>query len=162
MKASHGESVLNTAFIECLNGTMRERLACLTRKCRHAPRRVEALETGMYLLGCTYNFCFAHQELSKAEHKGSVCTPAAIAGVTDHVWSIEEVLTYKVAPAPCGSNQNDEADLANTRCPTHRCPSDQEVDLASSLEHLHQLVGVYHTLVSTKIRYINVDNNISL
>jgi transposase-like protein/IS1 family transposase len=55
---SLGGNVLNTAFIERLNGTMRERLASLTRKCRHAARRLEALETGMYLLGCTYNFCW--------------------------------------------------------------------------------------------------------
>lgn len=39
---SLGGSVLNTAFIERLNGTMRECLASLTRKCRHAARRLEA------------------------------------------------------------------------------------------------------------------------
>jgi hypothetical protein len=53
----------NTAFIERLNGTFRERLASLTRKCRHAAVRVATLEEGMYLIGCTYNFCFPHQEL---------------------------------------------------------------------------------------------------
>jgi len=100
LKASGGGSTLNTAFIERLNGTLRERLASLTRKCRHAARRVEALETGMYLIGCTYNFCFAHHELSKAQHLGYACTPAMAAGVTDHLWSIQEVLTYKNAPAP--------------------------------------------------------------
>ncbi|GAC1565866.1 MAG: hypothetical protein NVS2B2_37490 [Ktedonobacteraceae bacterium] len=100
MKQSQGGTVLNTAFIERLNGTMRERLAALTRKCRHAARRVEALETGMYLIGCTYNFCFAHHELSKAQHLGTACTPAMAAGLTDHLWSLREVLTYKSAPAP--------------------------------------------------------------
>jgi IS1 family transposase len=100
LEESQGGSTLNTAFIERLNGTMRERLASLTRKCRHAARRVEALETGMYLIGCTYNFCFAHHELSKAQHMGYTCTPAMAAGVTDHLWSIQEVLTYKMAPAP--------------------------------------------------------------
>jgi len=100
LKESGGGSTLNTAFIERWNGTMRERLACLTRKCRHAARRVEALETGMYLIGCTYNLCFAHHELGKAKHKGASCTPAMAAGVTDHLWSIQEVLTYKSAPAP--------------------------------------------------------------
>ncbi len=39
LKASRGGSTLNTAFIERLNATMRERLASLTRKCRHAARR---------------------------------------------------------------------------------------------------------------------------
>ena len=100
LKASQGGSTLNTAFIERLNGTMRERLATLSRKCRHTARRIEALEAGMYLIGCMYNFCFAHHELSKSQHLGYVCTPAMAAGVTNHLWSIKEVLTYKMAPAP--------------------------------------------------------------
>src|SRR5258707_6238914 len=98
---SSGGSVLNTAFIERLNGTFRERLASLTRKSRHAASRMQALHTGMYLIGCTYNFCCAHQELSKANHWGRACTPAMASGLTDHVWSICEVLRYKVAPSPC-------------------------------------------------------------
>jgi IS1 family transposase len=85
---SHGGSVLNTAFIERLNGTFRERLASLTRKSRHAARRMFALETGMYLIGCSYTFCFPHHELSKITHVGSPCTPAMAAGLTDHIWSI--------------------------------------------------------------------------
>ena len=97
---SHGGSVLNTAFIERLNGTFRERLASLTRKSRHAARRMFALETGMYLIGCSYNFCFPHHELSKTKHFGSPWTPAMAAGLTDHVWSIGELLSYRVAPLP--------------------------------------------------------------
>jgi transposase-like protein/IS1 family transposase len=58
LQASRGGTMLNTAFIERFNGTMRERLATLTRKCRHAAHRLVALETGMYLIGCTYNFCW--------------------------------------------------------------------------------------------------------
>lgn len=97
---SRGGSVLNTAFIERLNGTMRERLASLTRKCRHAARRLQALETGMYLLGCTYNFCWPHHELSKPTHLGSPTTPAMAAGLTDHIWSVWELLSYRIAPEP--------------------------------------------------------------
>jgi transposase-like protein len=89
----------NTAYIERLNGTVRERLAPLTRKCRHAAVRVATLEMGMYLIGCTYNFCFPHQELSKSTHFGRPTTPAMAAALTDHIWSIQEVLWYKVAPA---------------------------------------------------------------
>jgi IS1 family transposase len=100
LQVSLGGNVLNTAFIERFNGTMRERLAALTRKCRHAAHRLEALETGMYLIGCTYNLCFPHHELSQSKHVGSACTPAMASGLTDHVWSVGEVLTYKVAPAP--------------------------------------------------------------
>jgi IS1 family transposase len=99
LQRSGGGSVLNTAFIERLNGTIRERLASLTRKSRHAASRLQALHTGMYLIGCTYNFCWAHQELSKASHFGKACTPAMASGLTDHVWSVGELLSYKVAPS---------------------------------------------------------------
>ena len=51
LQATLGGSELNTAFIERFNGTMRERLASLTRKCRHAAHRLETIEAGMYLIG---------------------------------------------------------------------------------------------------------------
>jgi IS1 family transposase len=98
LHSSCGGIVLNTAFIERLNGTFRERLASLTRKSRHAARRLKALETGMYLIGCSSNFCFPHHELSKPSHVGLPCTPAMAAGLTDHVWSICELLSYQIAP----------------------------------------------------------------
>ncbi len=98
LQASLGGTVLNTGSIERFNATMRERLASLTRKCRHAAQRLEGLESGMSLIGCTYHLCFPHHELSTSKHVGSACTPAMAAGLTDHVWSVWEVLTYKVAP----------------------------------------------------------------
>jgi IS1 family transposase len=100
LRSSRGGTVLNTAFIERLNATFRERLASLTRKSRHAAHRLCALETGMYLIGCSYNFCFPHHELSKVKHLGSPCTPAMAAGLTDHVWSILELLSYRIVPLP--------------------------------------------------------------
>jgi hypothetical protein len=57
LQPSRGGTVLNTAFIERFNATMREQLATLIRKCRHAAHRVYPLATGMYLIGPTYNFC---------------------------------------------------------------------------------------------------------
>lgn len=100
LKQSAGGRMLNTAFIERLNGTMRERLATLTRKCRHSARHLRPLEKGMYLIGSTYNFCWAHQELSKPSHLGSAYTPAMAAGLTDHIWSVFELLRYRVALSP--------------------------------------------------------------
>jgi hypothetical protein len=64
---------------------------------------VETLHAGMYLIGCTYNFCIVHQQLSKALDLGGFgfpCTPAMASGLTDHVWSVKELLTFKVAPPP--------------------------------------------------------------
>src|SRR5215475_4408315 len=70
IKLSKGGKKLNTSFIERLNGTFRERLASFTRKCRHAASKVETVHAGIYLIGCTYNFCFPHHELSKSKKKG--------------------------------------------------------------------------------------------
>lgn len=98
LQQSGGGNVLNTAFIERLNATMRQRLATLTRKCRQGARRLRPLEMGMYLLGTTYNFCWPHHELCKPTHEGRACTPAMAAGLTDHIWSVSELLHYKVAP----------------------------------------------------------------
>ena len=100
LELSGGGNMLNTAFIERLNGTFRERLASLTRKSRHAASRIRALHSGMDLLGCTSNFCWPHHELSKAKHMGHPCTPAMASGLTDHVWRVGELLMYKLAPAP--------------------------------------------------------------
>jgi IS1 family transposase len=103
LPSSKGGTMLNTSFIERFNGTMRERLASLTRKCRHASANVCAFDTGMYLVGCTYNFCFIHHELSKSISEGGFgmpYTPAMATGLTDHVWSIFELLYYKVTPPP--------------------------------------------------------------
>ena len=87
-----------------LTQSMRERLATLTRKCRHAAQRLQALEAGMYLIGSTYNFCCYHQQLNKPVVAGASQsqrrTPAMASGLTDHHWSLAELLTYKVAPPP--------------------------------------------------------------
>ena len=92
--------MLTTAFIERLNGPFRERLASLTRKSRQAASRLPALHTGMSLVGCTYHFCCAQQDWSKANPWGRACTPALASVLTDHVWSIGEWLRYQVAPSP--------------------------------------------------------------
>jgi len=100
LSLSSAGKVLNTAFLERFNGTFRERLANLTRKSRHTAARLQTLHTGMHLPGCTSNFRLAHQERSKEKHLGSPCTPAMAAGLTDHLWSFWEMLSYRVAPVP--------------------------------------------------------------
>jgi IS1 family transposase len=55
-RRSQGDGVINTASIERLNATFRERLAALTRHRRALARRLLTLEHGMYLIGTVYNF----------------------------------------------------------------------------------------------------------
>lgn len=91
-----GCQVLNTAFIERLNGTFRSRLAVFGRRTRVLARRLATVEGGMYLVGTLYNFCCVHRSLRGAD--GQRRTPAMASGITDHVWSVSEVLHYRVPP----------------------------------------------------------------
>jgi transposase-like protein/IS1 family transposase len=93
---SHGDGVINTAYIERLNATFRERLAALTRRGRALARRPLTLQHGMYLIGTVYNFCAPHASLSCG---GRATTPAMAAGITDHCWGVRELLSYHV-PSP--------------------------------------------------------------
>jgi transposase-like protein/IS1 family transposase len=56
-RRSQGAGVINTAYIERLNATFRERLAPLARRCRALARHTLTLEHGMSLVGTVYNFC---------------------------------------------------------------------------------------------------------
>ncbi len=89
--------VLNTAYIERLNGTFRARLAPLARRTHHLVHRKEVLHAGMYLVGALYNFCTVHASLRLVG--GQQQTPAMAAGITDHCWSVEELLWHRVPPA---------------------------------------------------------------
>ena len=94
-RRSQGNGVINTADIERLNATFRERLAPLARRCRALARRTLTLQHGMYLIGTVYNFCTPHASLGYA---GSATTPAMAAGITDHCWTIRVLLAFHVPP----------------------------------------------------------------
>ena len=104
---SQGGGGINTAFIERLNATFRQRLACLTRRSRALARSPQTLQSAMFLLGTVYNFCTFHQSLrlplligSRGRRHWVPRTPALAAGLTDHRWSVHELLTLKIPPAP--------------------------------------------------------------
>jgi transposase-like protein/IS1 family transposase len=96
-RRSQGDGVINTAYIERLNATFRERVASLTRRGRALARRTLTLQHGMYLIGTVYNFCTPHESLA---HVGGKTTPAMAAGITAHCWSVQELLSYRVPPPP--------------------------------------------------------------
>lgn len=102
-----GHGGINTAFIERLNATFRQCLAALSRRTRHLARTAATLEHGMYLVGCLYNFCTPHQSLrlplvvnGRGRLRWVQCTPAIAAQLTDHIWSVHELLTFHVPPPP--------------------------------------------------------------
>lgn len=97
---------INTSYIERLNGTFRQRIALLVRRSRHLSRLPETITAAMYLVGCVYNFCTYHDSLSlplwvtERRIHWVKRTPAIAAGLTDHRWSVYELLTFKVPPPP--------------------------------------------------------------
>lgn len=119
-----GCQVLNTAFIERLNGTFRSRLAVFGRRTRVLARHVATVEAGMYLVGTLYNFCCVHRSLCMAE--GQCRTPAMASGITDHIWTVSEVLHYRVPPPQWepprrrGRRSRALQALIDRWCPHHR------------------------------------------
>ena len=105
IQASGGGKDLNTAFIERLNATFRSRLASLARRSRALLRNPETLTPLVYLMGSVYNFCTDHQSLrlklwvGSRGYKWVQRTPAMATGITDHRWTVKELLLYRL-PIP--------------------------------------------------------------
>ncbi len=105
LAATHTGTQINTAYVERLNATFRSCLATLVRRGRAIAHKDGVLTTGMYLVGCAYNFCWYHDSLrvaapEGASHKWQERTPAMAAGLTDHRWTMLELLSYKVPLLP--------------------------------------------------------------
>jgi len=93
---------IHTAYIERLNATFRANLAGLVRRGRASWHQEGRVQAGMYLVGCAYNWCWEHDSLRVADaasgREWQGRTPAMAAGLTDHVWSLEEVLRQRLVP----------------------------------------------------------------
>ena len=87
-------ALINTAYIERLNATFRARLAPLARRTRAGVHKQCTLECGMWLVGSCYNLLWRH-----CSHGEKECTPAMAAGLTNHRWTMEELLTFPTPPA---------------------------------------------------------------
>ncbi len=96
--------VINTAYIERLNATFRLRLPWLTRRTRTLAQQPQTLTAGMYIVGCFYNLCDVHHSLrlrlwiGRHRYRWVQRTPAMAAALTDHVWTVDELLTFRVPP----------------------------------------------------------------
>ena len=95
---------IHTAYIERLNATFRSALAPLVRRGRALAHRGDTVTAGMWLGGCAYNWCWPHASLRLLAPPGTgrkwqVRTPAMAAGLTDHPWTMHELLRYQV-PLP--------------------------------------------------------------
>jgi transposase-like protein len=104
LAATHTGTAINTAYIERLNATFRASLAPLVRRGRTIAHTEAVLTAGMWLVGCAYNFCWLHDSLRLRAPAGACWkwqdrTPAMAAGLTNHRWTMPELLRYQV-PLP--------------------------------------------------------------
>jgi transposase-like protein len=96
--------VINTAYIERLNATFRQRLAWLHRRTRNLAQQTNILMAGMFTVGCFYNFCDNHHSLrlklsvGRRGYRWVQRTPAMATGLTDHRWSVSDLFFFKVPP----------------------------------------------------------------
>jgi hypothetical protein len=103
---------INTAFVERLNLDIRQRVAAVGRRVNTLCQSEDGVRQQLALYHCYYNFCLPHASLRQplpqliaTNGTGSAklwrpCTPAVAAGLTERVWSLKEVLLYRVPPWP--------------------------------------------------------------
>lgn len=87
---------INTAFLERHNATDRHRNARKTRKSYRFSKDWDLHNAATYFTMYSYNFCWPVRTLRVRgdDSRWRPRTPAMMAGLTDHVWSLTEWLTF--------------------------------------------------------------------
>jgi IS1 family transposase len=103
---------INTAFVERRNLDMRQHVAAVGRRVSTLCKGEDGLRQQLVLFQAYHNFCLPHASLRvplaepvPTHGTGSATrwqprTPAMAAGLTDRVWTLREVLLFRVPPWP--------------------------------------------------------------
>jgi IS1 family transposase len=103
---------INTAFSERVNLTIRHHVAAVGRRVMTVAKSMGGLRAQLQLSLAYYNFCLPHASLrvplalpQSTRGQGSAKrwyprTPAMAAGLTERVWSLQEMLLFRVPPWP--------------------------------------------------------------
>ena len=99
---------INPAFVERINLTIRQHVAAVGRRVSTLGKGEDGLRQPLAVFHCYYNFCLPHASVrlplpppAFTDGSGSATqwqprTPAMAAGLTDHVWTLREVLLFRV------------------------------------------------------------------
>ena len=77
-------SLISTSYVERQNLTMRMHMRRLTRLTNGFSKKIENFQAAVALHFGYYNFVRVHKSLR--------CTPAMAGGVTDHIWTVPELM----------------------------------------------------------------------
>jgi IS1 family transposase len=103
---------INTAFVERLNLDLRHHVAAIGRRVTTLCKGEDGVRQQLALFQTYHNFCLPQASVRQpllqpvpTNGTGSVrqwrpCTPAMAAGLTDRVWTLREVLLFRVPPWP--------------------------------------------------------------
>src|SRR4030088_2403788 len=78
---------ISTSFVERQNLTMRMQMRRFTRLTNAFSKKLSHLKAAVALHFAYYNFCRVHSSLR--------VTPAMEAGLSNHIWSISDLLTQR-------------------------------------------------------------------
>ena len=105
---SSASTAINTSFVERDNLTQRQSNRRLTRKTNGFSKEIVWFEKQLWLSMAYYHFVLPHHSLrqplempeptrgSGTPKQWKPVTPAMAAGITDHVWTTHELLSYRV------------------------------------------------------------------
>ena len=99
-----GSQPLNTAYVERDPLTSRQSIGRLVRQTLSHAKQSYFLRRHLALEDAVFNFARPHQALRIAipqptlGRKWQQRTPAMAAELTDHIWSLEELLAYRIPP----------------------------------------------------------------
>jgi hypothetical protein len=103
---------INTSLVERVNLSLRQHIAAIGRRTSTLCKGEAGLRQQLALYHVHYNFCLPHVSLRQAlpeseptNGTGSAKqwrpqTPAMAAALTYHVWTLREVLLFRVPPWP--------------------------------------------------------------
>ena len=103
---------INTAFVERINLTIRQQVAAVGRRVSTLCKGEDGWHQPLALYHIDDNCCLPHASVclslpqpEPTHGSGSATrwqpqTPAMAAGLTDHVWTLREVLLFRVPPWP--------------------------------------------------------------
>ena len=92
---------INTAYIERLNLTIRQLVPGLGRRVNTLNHTPDSLAHQVNLVQGYYNFCLPCRALARQGDRSR--TPAMAVGITDRVWTLQELLAFRVPPFPQAS-----------------------------------------------------------
>jgi hypothetical protein len=102
----------HTAFVDRRNLDIRQRVAAVGRRVNTLGQGEDGLRRQLAVYHVYDNFCLPHASLRRpllvseptngagSAKVGRPGTPAMAAGLTDHVWTLKDVLLYRVPPGP--------------------------------------------------------------